>query len=52
VQRCLSIATAVVNGCGPMVSTRTGKRLGIALREQPLRTSHPRADAGPCIIEW
>jgi hypothetical protein len=28
VQRCLSIVTAVASGCGPVVSPRTGNRLG------------------------
>jgi hypothetical protein len=52
VQICLSIVTAVASGCGPVVSPRTGKRLGSLPHEQSLRTSHHRADAGPCIIEW
>jgi hypothetical protein len=30
-QRCLSIATAVANGCDPVTSTRNGKRLGSPL---------------------
>jgi hypothetical protein len=52
VQTCLSIVTVVANGCGPLVSPRTGKRLESLPREQQLRTSHHRADAGPRIIEW
>jgi hypothetical protein len=44
--------TAVVSGCGPVVSPMFGKRLGSQPREQQPRTSHPRVDAGPCIIEW
>jgi hypothetical protein len=51
VQRCLSIVTIVANGCGLVVSLRTGKGLGSPLHEQPLRTLHHRADAGPCIVE-
>jgi hypothetical protein len=51
VQRCLSIVTAVVSGCGPVMSPRTGKRLGSLPHEQQPRTSHQRADAGPCIAE-
>jgi hypothetical protein len=46
VQRCLSIVTVVANGCGPVVSPRTRKRLRSPSREQPPRTSHHRADAG------
>jgi hypothetical protein len=44
--------TAVTSGCGPVASPRSGKRLGSPPREQQLRTSHLRADAGPCIVEW
>jgi hypothetical protein len=36
VQRYLSIVTVVASGCGPMVSLRTGKRLGSAPHEQHL----------------
>jgi hypothetical protein len=46
-----SIATAVTNGCGPVVSPSTERRLGSPPHERPPRTSHHRADAGPCIIE-
>jgi hypothetical protein len=51
VQRCQGFVTVVVVGCGPTASPRSGKRLGNPPREQPLRTSHLRADAGPCIVE-
>jgi hypothetical protein len=51
VQRCPSIITAVASGCDPVVSSKTGKRLGSLPREQQPRTSHHRADAGPCIAE-
>jgi hypothetical protein len=51
VQRYPSIVTAVASVCGPMVSPRTGKRLGSPPREQQLRTSHNRVDADPCIAE-
>jgi hypothetical protein len=44
--------TAVASGCGPVVSPMFGKRLGSPPHEQQLRTSHPRANAGPCIAEW
>jgi hypothetical protein len=37
--------TAVASGCGPVVSPRSGKRLGSPPREQQPRTSHLRADA-------
>jgi hypothetical protein len=43
--------TAVTSGCGPVVSPMSGKRLGSPPREQQSRTSHLRADAGPCIAE-
>jgi hypothetical protein len=33
VQRCLSIVIAVANGYGPVVSPRTGRRLGSPPRE-------------------
>jgi hypothetical protein len=52
VQTCLSVATAVASGCGPVVSLRAGKRLGSPPHEQSPRTSHHRADADPYIIEW
>jgi hypothetical protein len=51
VQRCQSIVTAVAIRCGPMTSPRIGRRLGSLPREQQPRTSHHRADAGPCIAE-
>jgi hypothetical protein len=51
VQRCQSIVTTVAIGCGPMVSLRIGMRHESPPREQQPRTSHLRADAGPCIIE-
>jgi hypothetical protein len=44
--------TAVVSGCGPVVSPMSGRRLGSPPHEQQLRTPHLRADAGPCIAEW
>jgi hypothetical protein len=44
--------TAVASGCGPVVSLRSRKRLGSPPRELQPRTSHLRADAGPCITEW
>jgi hypothetical protein len=43
--------TAVASGCGPVVSLRSGKRLGSPPRQQQPRASHPRVDAGPCIID-
>jgi uncharacterized protein YceK len=43
--------TAVASGCGSVVSLRSGKRLGSPPHEQQPRTSHLRADAGPCIAE-
>jgi hypothetical protein len=50
-QRCLSIVTPAASECDPTVSSRTGKRHGSPPREQQLRTSYPRADTGPCIVE-
>jgi hypothetical protein len=44
--------TAVVSWCGPVVSRVFGKRLESPFRVQQPRTSHLRADAGPCIAEW
>jgi hypothetical protein len=44
--------TAVVSGCGPVVSPMSGRRLGSPPHEQQSRTPHLRADAGPCIAEW
>jgi hypothetical protein len=52
VQRCQGFVTAVASGCGPVVSPMFGRRLGSPPREQQPRTSHLRADAGPCIAEW
>jgi hypothetical protein len=43
--------TAVASGCGPVVSPMSGRRLGSLPHEQQPRTSHVRADAGPCIAE-
>jgi hypothetical protein len=44
--------TAVASGCDPVVSPRSGKGLGSPALELQPRTSHLRADAGPCIAEW
>jgi hypothetical protein len=44
--------TAVASGCDPVVSPMFGKRLESPPREQQPKTSHLRADAGPCITEW
>jgi hypothetical protein len=52
VQRCPSIVTVVANGCGLVVSLRTGRRLGSPPCEQPPRTLHHTADVGSCIAEW
>jgi hypothetical protein len=52
VQRCQGFMTAVAVGCDPTASSRIGKRLRSLPREQPPRTSHLRADAGPCIAKW
>jgi hypothetical protein len=43
--------TIVVVACGPTASPRSGKRLGSPPHKQQPRTSHLRADAGPCIAE-
>jgi hypothetical protein len=51
VQRCQGFVTAVASGCGPVVSPRIGRRLGCLPHAQQLRTSHLRADAGPCIAK-
>jgi hypothetical protein len=51
VQRCQSFVTAMVSGCGPVVSLRTGRSHESPPREQQPRTSHLKADAGPCITE-
>jgi hypothetical protein len=50
-QRCQSIVTAVTIGCGPMASPRIRRRLRSPFHEQQPRTSHLRANAGPCIAE-
>jgi hypothetical protein len=52
VHRCQSFVTAVAVRCGPTTSLMIGKRHGSLSREQPPRTSHLRADVGPCIAEW
>jgi hypothetical protein len=52
VQRCQGFVTAVASGCGLVVSPMIGMRLGSLPREQQPRTSHLRANAGPCITEW
>jgi hypothetical protein len=52
VQRRQGFVTAVIVGCGPTASLRSGKRLGSPSHEQQPRTSHLRADAGHCITEW
>jgi hypothetical protein len=51
VQRCQGFVTAVASGCGLVVSPMIWMRLGSLPREQQSRTSHLRADAGPCITE-
>jgi hypothetical protein len=51
VQRCQGIVTDVTIGCGPMVSPRIERRHESPPHEQQPRTSHLRADAGPCIAE-
>jgi hypothetical protein len=51
VQRCQGIVTVVTVGCGPTASPVSEKRLESPLCEQQPRTSHHRADAGPCITE-
>jgi hypothetical protein len=43
--------TAMAVGCGPTMSPRFGRRLWSLPREQQLRTSHLRADAGSHIAE-
>jgi hypothetical protein len=50
-QRCLSIATVVANGCGSVANLRTGKRFGSLPHEHPSKTSHHKADVDPCIVE-
>jgi hypothetical protein len=44
--------TVVVGGCGPVESPMIGRRHGSPPHEQQPGTSHLRADAGPCIVEW
>jgi hypothetical protein len=51
VQRYQGFVTVVASGCGPVMSPMLGKRLGSPPHELQPRTSHLRADAGPCIIE-
>jgi hypothetical protein len=51
VQRCHSIVTIVTSGCGPVVSPMVGRRLESPPREQQPRTSHHKADTGPCITQ-
>ncbi len=51
VQKWSSIVTAMASGCGPVVSLMIGRILESLPHEQRLRTSHHRADAGPCIDE-
>jgi hypothetical protein len=51
VQRCQGFVTAVTVGCGPMMSLRFGRRHGSPPHEQQPRTSHLRADVGPCIVK-
>jgi hypothetical protein len=43
--------TAVVSGCGPVASPRSGKRFGSPPHEQQTRTSHLRADTDSYIAE-
>jgi hypothetical protein len=52
VQSCQGFVTAVASECDPVVSPKSGKRLGSPPCEQQPRTSHLIADAGPCIVEW
>jgi hypothetical protein len=51
VQKCQDSVTTVAIGCGPMASMRIGRRHGSLSREQQLRNSHLRPDAGPCIVK-
>jgi hypothetical protein len=51
VQRCQGIVTTVTVGCGPMTSSRIGRRLGNPPREQQPKILHLRANAGPYIAE-
>jgi hypothetical protein len=43
--------TVVASECDPVASPMSGKRLGSPPHEQQPRTSHLRADVGPCIAE-
>jgi hypothetical protein len=43
--------TVVAVGCGPMANPKIRRRFGSPPREQQPRTSHLRADAGPCIAK-
>jgi hypothetical protein len=52
VQGCQGFGTVVAVRCGLTASLRSGRRLGSPPHEQQTRTSHLRADAGPCIAEW
>jgi hypothetical protein len=49
VQRCPSTMATVANGCGPVVSPRTGRRLGSPPHEQQPTTLHHRAEAGALV---
>jgi 5,10-methylene-tetrahydrofolate dehydrogenase/methenyl tetrahydrofolate cyclohydrolase len=51
VQRCQGFVTPVAVGCGPITSSRIGRRLVSMPREQQPRTSHLRANADPYIAE-
>jgi hypothetical protein len=51
VQRCQGFVTAMTSGCDPVVSPKIERRVGSPPREQLPRTSHLRADAGPCVVE-
>jgi hypothetical protein len=51
VQRCQNFVTAVAIGCDPMASPRIERRHRSPTLEQQPRTSHLRADAGPCIAK-
>jgi hypothetical protein len=51
VQRCQDFVTPVAVGCGPITSSRIGRRLVSMPREQQPMTSHLRANADPYIAE-
>jgi hypothetical protein len=51
VQRCQGFVTAMASECDPVVSPMFGRRLGSPPLEQQPRTSHLRANAGPCIAK-